>query len=789
MVVAIAAILATICSMVEPAPLSWRDLSTASSQNTTEPIPVSTIPWEGRAHISGAYLLSRINLNFINSTCTKFKSDLDVATQVARVLTNTQLNGATTNNIRRYGFSILTLETKFKEVLEYITALLLCSGRGGELWQAHSAFKQQTTAVWRMLQKAAPVGRDLTNQFPNRRRVPKQGSSTTGAEILNKLIHSHPTTKQPQTSDTSHDSSHTPIVNPVLPLNDMPNSLINESNIMTLLEAARPALQAEKRSPILVGLGLGFLGNYLLGQYFGDNNDAEIERLNRNIQRQNKQLLITNRRIDIISKNISSSVNTIKKILDKMLEAQQTADIHYAIQWNLDQLASSIKEVNQIFKFGELSVTLLQKGILNAELINIKSLETTIAEGLQSFPNMIFPLKISRYQLKHIVSILKIQHVGHLKYLMIIPLTRQQEYKVTTLIPHPVKVGPSYLVLPKMKEVLLKNNLNYITTTKTNMYSLSTTNHIMLELEPVYNINRPSCEIEGYKGNTTAMLELCDYTKVGQVSDVFVTETNKERIVHFSKLTKVLLDCPEKQVRDSMIGLHKLPLACDIQTDTVFWPAKQTVTVNLELNDSFVLDSSYLPIISINKTDTVIHRSLRDLISKLPKENELFTIDFPYHDLTLEEVQSLSIYTHSITTIIIIINSVLIIFLWKRQSNSVLHRNPSVSSYAKSKFRGIRDSINFRKNRIHRSDSLRSARDSIRSKGRTLRDSIRSRGSTIKEHLKQAVPISPKVIRRRERRKSSSKSPSRATAETNTDWQLPPYAPPPKAYPILPRYA
>ena len=155
---------------------------------------------------------------------------------------------------------------------------------------------------------------------------------------------------------------------------------------------------------------------------------------------------------------------------------------------------------------------------------------------------------------------------------------------------------------------------------------------------------------------------MCNYNKIGKINDTFVVETDQNRLVYFSELTKVSLGCPDKQLRDTLFGLHKLPLACDIETEYVFWPAKQTVTIAIDLNETSVLDSSSLPIISVNKTSKV-HKSLRELLAKLPKEDDPFTIDFNYYGLSLEEIQSYSIYAQSCLTIIVVINSLIIGFL------------------------------------------------------------------------------------------------------------------------------
>ena len=142
-------------------------------QTLTETFPLTIILWKGRAHISGAFRLSRVNLNFINKTCSKFSADLEVATQVAGVLTNTKLIGSTINQVRRYGFMILKLETEFKEVLDYLTALLLCSGRGGELWQDFSNCKKQTSLVWKIVKEAGVKTNSppINNYFPNRSQL------------------------------------------------------------------------------------------------------------------------------------------------------------------------------------------------------------------------------------------------------------------------------------------------------------------------------------------------------------------------------------------------------------------------------------------------------------------------------------------------------------------------------------------------------------------------------------------------------------------------------------------
>ena len=104
---------------------------------------VTLVPWPGNVVTPGMFLLSRINLSFINSTCSQFTSTLDIATQVAVALINTKLDGTTINQHKRYAYLWLKLELELKKGIEYLTALLFCDGRGGEICQKYKIFKVQ----------------------------------------------------------------------------------------------------------------------------------------------------------------------------------------------------------------------------------------------------------------------------------------------------------------------------------------------------------------------------------------------------------------------------------------------------------------------------------------------------------------------------------------------------------------------------------------------------------------------------------------------------------------------
>ena len=112
--------------------------------------------------------------------------------------------------------------------------------------------------------------------------------------------------------------------------------------------------------------------------------------------------------------------------MNKLVEQNELADIHSAIQWNLDQLLASITNNRNTFTASEVTITLLEKGILNPDLIDLESLKNIVSEGRKSFPTLDFPVEISRFQLEHMASILTTHKVARHQFLMLIPLTHAE---------------------------------------------------------------------------------------------------------------------------------------------------------------------------------------------------------------------------------------------------------------------------------------------------------------------------------------------------------------------------
>ena len=367
---------------------------------------------------------------------------------------------------------------------------------------------------------------------------------------------------------------------------------------------------------------------------------------------------------------------------------------------------------------------------------------------------------------------------------MLIPLTHAETYDVFTLIAHPLRLDATSLVIPELRNVLLKNNDSYILTDKNNMYSLLTTNHLLLSIEPIYNQQRATCEWEGFKQNATAMIKLCNYRKTGQGSKTFMIEADQHRLIYFSEETKVTLDCPDHRMKDTFKGLHKLPLACDLMTDEVLWPAKQTMTIeHFDPNNSLLLDSSHLPVINVDK-NSELHSSLRELVNKITT-GDSYTIDFDYHGLQLDQIASYSIYAQSIITIVVVINSLILAFLlvkWiyrKKISHKLTH--DSNSSF-QNKFRGLKNSVRLRKDRFSFTKGSKTFRDSFRVTGSNIRDALKNEAN----QLKHRIQASPKAFRKPS---STLNIPLHVETGTNTDVNAyPPVASVADLYPALPRY-
>ena len=104
-----------------------------------------------------------------------------------------------------------------------------------------------------------------------------------------------------------------------------------------------------------------------------------------------------------------------------MIEGNELSDLHLAIEWNFDRLLAHMTDIKVHFRASEVSLTLLDEGIINPELIDINSFKKIILEGQGAFPTLDFPIEINLINLPRIVKTLKVQKIGHMNYIMVIP--------------------------------------------------------------------------------------------------------------------------------------------------------------------------------------------------------------------------------------------------------------------------------------------------------------------------------------------------------------------------------
>ena len=699
---------------LQSVPLRW------TRSEAPEPDLTSTtiLPWRGSAQLTGAFIISRVNLDFVNQTCSKFSYTLSSAKDVVSTMVQSQLVGSSSNQRQRYGYSLLKLEIELRDTINYLHALVLCSGRGGELWSNFIKMRDEFSTAWTLLRQYGVTKMQSPTEPTTRLQVRDATTNVSGDHFL-EAIHEHRPTLTPLT-----------------------------------LSERKP------RGFFLAGAGLGLLGGVIINKFFGGDT-ANIKQINENLGKHSKLIKVTNERLDILAKNISRSNEIIKTILDKMVESNQKQDLYFAIQWNLDQISSVNAEIINRFRLAELTMTMLENDIINADLIQISSLKAVVSEGLKLFSSLSFPVDVSRFHLHNLVKLITVKRVGRMNFMLIIPLTDVIRYDVFEVVPHPMKLGATSLAIPKIKPILLKNKDDtYVLTTKENLRTITPDKHILVTVEPILRQSLITCEWAVFTGNVAETIKRCNFEKAGELNDTFVVETDKNRIIYFTTETEVDLDCPGKRIVTKLVGLHNVSTSCEITTAVAHYPSKQSAIVNVKENETEQFQLSELPIANIGKSEH-LHSTLVELIKQLPKENQSFTFDFDYYELTMEQIQTYTLCSQTILTIIVVINSILLGILFYKQrnkntNNSHYDRDTSISR----RFKNLRDSLRSKK--------------FLRDSWRSLRRSFRRRRSDAKG--KDGEDINKVSL-------ANKKDP----IQTNSDDQEPPtYTQ--QIYPPLPRY-
>ena len=654
--------------------------------------------WTGECQIEGAYLVSSVELNYLNTICVQINTNILTFNDTIHALILSRPFTSTTPDvsyIRRASFVLLSAERAITEIIEIIERDIVCSpDMLHQITTTYYSLKTTLNVMWDKLRKStgARPTQEVTMAFISAR--PKLNRPPPGAQIL----------------------------------------------IGTLVGS----------------LAAGFLGG-IIGSTFGADHSQQINDLNDNIGKVNKKVLITNKRIDLLSEEVQNALKDIKLILSHMQAYDQESELKTILLWNIEQIKLALTNQLIVLKISQNTVSLLRAGIINTDVVDIKSIRAVIKEGTTFYKDqdLTFPIKnISKEKIATVLSLIEIRPIGANKFIAIIPLVYKMKYKIYSLIPHPVKIEKT-LMIAEVKEVLLHNNQSYITTSLQNIHSINNSSHVLRQIEPIWDAKQSSCEWEGIKKNVSAMLKLCNFRRLGTTNGIYLANTANDRLIYLTQETVVELSCPEGKIRDKLIGLNHIPQGCDLKTDLVNWPARQSKQIAMSsisqkpTNNTF--DVTHLPTIKLNDTNRV-HTSIKTLVDKLNPDKPL---TFKFTDIPLEEVQLYTIAGTGIVSIIVMINSVLIVYLCYKGRLLKRDEEPEVElglrkSMQKKILFSPRDSLKFSPRDSFRriQNKLKNTRDNISlseltSRNSSLREKLRKPGRSVRRKLQHQLNNNP----------------------------------------------
>ena len=514
------------------------------------------------------------------------------------------------------------------------------------------------------------------------------------------------------------------------------------------LPVLRPPPGAQIWLGPVVGIAAGLLGVGLLDSLFGNDESRDIENLNDQVQRVDKSIRVTNARIDILSKNVSNSLEDITLVLDKMQKFSAGVERKQIITWNLDQLRRVALNHLLLFRISENTLALLRAGIINTDIIDIKTLQRVITEGTTYYDGLEFMVEnITKDNLIEIISLLEVQNLGQNRFVLIVPLVHKTKFHIYTLIPHPIMIANTLMIADINNILLFDHNNSYVITSSTNIRISKDLVRIKTS-EPIWNIQHSTCEWQCFRQNLSEIIQLCNFRKFGTKTGIYLANTPQNRLLYLTNTTQVELDCPDGKIRDKLIGLHTIPSECDITTNSVHWPAKQIKEIRLKklisTDPPNAFNIIHLPTLSINDTSPV-HDSITKMIKELSPKGPL-TLAFEDFDLSHEQVQSYALMASGIISIMVLINSTVIgilLMLQIRRWCKGRMSEPNPEAGTRIPF-SSRDSLNltprqsFRrvKNKVNKLRASFSRPSSINS---SFRSQVRNKGESLKRHLQSSV--------------------------------------------------
>lgn len=663
----------------------------------------TVVPWPGVCHIPGAHLLTIINLKHIQKLCLAQSSDLTAASQVIKRLANVKFRDLNESYMNRVAYILLRLEQKYANLIGYVDSINLCyENNMREMHSNFSVLRADLDHIWITLKQNYKPTRSLLITLLAATNITLTGNKTVTAR-------------------------RSPIPS-------------QKKTLLTVLEGHRPPAPPQNFLLAAAGILTAFAGGAIASTLLaGGPSQEAIDAINHNLKLTTKSITLTNSRIDTLAANVSEALEKIEVILDEFVTYDKTRELTAALLFNLEQLTVSADISLLEFKAQQNYITLLQQGIINPDLIDHESLANIIKEGLSEFKNLAFPIQVEKETLPDIIKLLTIKSLYLNQFIIIIPLFDARPFKINSLIAHPIKLE-SQLVLPQVRSIIVAHHAaqKYIKSSEDHILEINNETHIMTQIEPIWDMDRSNCEIAVYQRDLEAILQACHYELLKSDNGTLLRETKKFRLAYFPQPTKVNLDCPDQRIKEVLEGVTSIPTDCDLTTDYVYWPARQSLDINLESLVSTTgreFEAIKLPPIKLNDT-TKVHDTLKKIIEDVSDDKSLLTFDFKGYDLDIEEVQSYTIIAYGTLTVIVIVHSIILAVIVGNIIRRFLKNKrilKEVTSSPSAALRRARDSILERKSKLRKSLDRLTPTSSLR-RAKYWRDSFRKRMSSSNPH-------------------------------------------------------
>ena len=567
--------------------------------------PMSVLEWENGAHATttGAYLITRLDLIFIEELCTLTVHNLETLEASLSLLNQLLIN--TTRQVSSFTRQISYITQRFelivRETIQTADNSLLCNDDSLLIMNEKYANLLKTfDTIWKSIANLTEVQSPIITQIYLENRPP-------------------------------------------------PN-------------LSKPEPDVRFAGIIIAGLA-GTLGGSLLGNLFKNNdNEEELHIINDKLNKINANLQITKTQIQILTLNVTSAITDIKTVLTNFVEVQEEWQRRSIALWNLETIKNALENTLILLKIAQNTLSLLRNNRVNPDLINIADIKAIISEGELLYPELEFPVpEINRNTMEIILDIINIKTLGNNHFIATIPLIRKRRFSIYSVIPHPMKLANGEIVIAETKELMLYAITDYVLTDLQNLKKIYNNTYLLTANDPIFNITICGCECAGFMSNTDSILQICHFKKLGLPTGVYTHTTQSQRFIYFQKETHVELQCPNERIRQKIQGFHIVPRECNIRSQVFEWPAHRESEVELQnfaYNYTPVFDITHLPTLTLDYKNPM-HQTLLDMIEEIPDKDDII-LDFEGFDMTLERFQSISVISFGISSIILTINSILL---------------------------------------------------------------------------------------------------------------------------------